>query len=337
MDKELKRLKRLVVAEWIEFKQISEDEYLVVDLLEDAEEAEDAEENTVSAEIFQFAKKLDGKTSPYKIDPEKPKGVVDLYLAILESYGVLRDKRYLSKEKGDIHLTVLKTKTTTTSRMVALALNTLLMISFLPVFLLSINKYLMTADSIVLTPNVAGMYLSLIVGTTVHEIAHYLACIGYGGSAFEIGVFLQYVIPGAYVLINPQIIKKRLRRVQVFAAGIEADLLLTGIYIFIACRFDFLNSFFMSAALVNIVNMFLNLAFFKGVDGTAVIGDLLGAEEIYSQSRVATSKYKWKKYLKNMGIHGKAVLFVSYLFRVIQIFFPLMIISGICVVVIWAI
>ena len=103
MDKELKRLKRLVVAEWIEFKQISEDEYLVVDLLEDAEEAEDAEENTVSAEIFQFAKKLDGKTSPYKIDPKIPEGVVDLYLAILESYGILRDKRFLSKEKGDIH------------------------------------------------------------------------------------------------------------------------------------------------------------------------------------------------------------------------------------------
>ena len=55
-----------------------------------------------------------------------------------------------------------------------------------------------------------GSIFGLLVGIFLHELGHMFACIAYGGEVFEVGVMLQFFLPGAYVLMNKNRIKNRL-------------------------------------------------------------------------------------------------------------------------------
>ena len=76
-----------ILANWIRFKKISDNEYKIINLLYDEEIAADAY-------TVWFARQLNGKRNPYQIDRNKPKKDVALLLDELEAENIIRDKRF---------------------------------------------------------------------------------------------------------------------------------------------------------------------------------------------------------------------------------------------------
>lgn len=322
-------MKYPTLANWIRFKQISDDEFEIIDLLHDEKIQTDV--NTVW-----FARQLNGKRNPYQIDKNKSKEDVDLLLGELEAENVIRDKRFFSKFFLFLLVTVWRPKVTPIFRMVSFIINGLLLISFLPLLAFSIFYFLYFTYDINFGYMVVGSVVGMLIGLVMHELGHMFACLAYGGRVFEVGVMLQFLLmPGAYVLMNESNIKKRMKRVQVSAAGIEMNLVLTAIFLILSARFEVLSGFFLGAAIQNVFLALLNLTLVDGFDGMAIMSELLGVEYVVSKAkRITKSKFKRKK-LEKDGVSGKATIAVCYALRGIQIALPLIFALNIMGVITW--
>ena len=322
-------MKYPTLANWIRFKQISDDEFEIIDLLHD-------EKFQTNVYTVWFARQLNGKRNPYLIDKGKSKEDVDLLLEELEAENVIRDKRFFSKFFLFLLVTVWRPKVTPIFRMASFIINGLLLISFLPLLSFSIFYFLYYTYDINFDYMIVGSVAGMLIGLILHELGHMFACIAYGGRVFEVGVMLQFLLmPGAYVLMNESNIKKRMKRVQVSAAGIEMNLVLTSIFLILSARFEVLSGFFLGAAIQNVFLALLNLTFVDGFDGMTIMSELLGVECIVSKAkRITKSKYKRKR-LEKDGISGKATIAVSYILRGIQIALPLIFALNIMGVISW--
>lgn len=307
-----------VLADWIRFKRISEDEYLIIDLLYDQKIETDAD-------TVWFARQLDGKRNPYEIGRQRPGLDVSLLLDELEAEHIIRDKRFLSKFFLYLLVTVWKPRVTTGLRLLAFFVNGLLLVSWLPLLAFSIyfavnNLYNLSGDYIVL-----GTFFGLAVGMVMHELGHMFACLAYGGRVFEVGVMLQFLLPGAYVLLNSSNIKKRMRRIQVSAAGVEMNFMLAAVFLILTVPFANLSGFFLGAAIQNAFLGFINLTFVNGFDGMAIMSELLGTDELMDKVKSIIKSKRKRNRLLNDGVSGKATVVACYALKAIQVALPLII------------
>lgn len=322
-------MKYPTLANWIRFKKVSENEFEIIDLLHD-------EKIQTDAYTVWFARQLNGKRNPYRIDKNKTREDVDLLLGELEAENVIRDKRFFSKFFLFLLVTVWRPKVTQNFRIASFIINGLLSISFLPLLAFSIFYFLYYTYDINFDYVIVGSVVGMLIGLVMHELGHMFACLAYGGRVFEVGVMLQFLLmPGAYVLMNESNIKKRMKRVQVSAAGIEMNLILTAIFLILSVRFEVLSGFFLGAAIQNVFLALLNLTLIDGFDGMAIMSELLGIEYAVSKAkRITKSKLKRKK-LEKDGISGKATIAVCYALRGIQIALPLIFALNIVGVITW--
>lgn len=305
-----------VLADWIRFKRISEDEYLIIDLLNDKKIETDAD-------TVWFARQLDGKRNPYEIGRQRPGVDVSLLWDELEAEHVIRDKRFLSKFFLYLLVTVWKPRVTAGLRLFSFFVNGLLLITWLPLLVFSVcyavnNLYDLSGDYIVL-----GTLFGLAVGIVLHELGHMFACLAYGGRVFEVGVMLQFLLPGAYVLLNSSNIKKRMRRIQVSAAGVEMNFVLTSVFLLLSVAFVELSGFFFGAAIQNAFLGFLNLTFVNGFDGMTIMSELLGTDELMDKVKSILKSRRKMKILVDGGVSGKATLAACYALKAIQVALPL--------------
>lgn len=322
-------MKHPTLANWIRFKKVSENEYEIVDLLHD-------EKIQTDAYKVWFARQLNGKRNPYRIDKNKSKEEVDLLLRELEAENVIRDKRFFSKFFLFLLVTVWQPKVTNNFRIASYIVNGLLLISFLPLSVFSIFYFLYYTYDINFDYMIVGSITGMLIGLVMHELGHMFACLAYGGRVFEVGVMLQFLLmPGAYVLMNESNIKKRMRRVQISAAGIEMNLLLSALFLIFSVNFEMLSGFYIAAAIQNIFLALLNLTLVDGFDGMSIMGELLGVENVINKARRITRfKFKRKK-LENDGVSGNATIAVCYVLRGIQIALPLILALNIVGVITW--
>lgn len=311
-------MKYPALANWIRFKKVSYDTYEIHDLIHES--------------IFEtteywvwFAKQLDGKTNPYRIDREMPREKIDRMLKAFKENDVIRDSRFLSKSLLSTLFTVWTPNVTKKMRRVSYVLNALLLISVIPMLVFSIFYFVNYIGDISMDYIISGSLIGMLLGMIMHEMGHMIAGLAYGGQVFEVGAMFQFLIPGAYVLMSQENIKQRMKRIQVSAAGIEMNLLLTAIFVILSVQFEVLSGFFLGAAINNALLAFLNLTFVDGFDGMSIIGELLGVEELVSKAKRIT-KSKWKRSkLQKDGVSGNATIVACYIFKVIQIALPLII------------
>ena len=166
--------------------------------------------------------------------------------------------------------------------------------------------------------------LGVFLGMILHESAHGAAALAYGGRVYEMGVSIQYFIPGAYTLMDHCRIKKRLRRVQVMAAGVESNFWLAGVFLILCCRFPLHHTMFFMIAVQNLLLGTLNLLFINGVDGGRILCELLGdPNSIEKAIRVTTSRRElcslWKR-----GASGRVKAAVCFILSAGQISWPLL-------------
>ena len=282
-----------------------------------------------------FISNLDGKTNPYEIDKDLPVECVDELLNDLDEMELLRHPRVYDKSFVEIYLTLWIPYITKSMRSIAHFVNFFLRLLWLPVLVTSIvfsvNKLTYLSDKYV----IIGLIIGLLVGIVFHEFGHMCACLSYGGQVFEFGVFLKFLIPGAYVLMDDTKIKSRMKKVQIYSAGVETNLFLAGIFLSLCVCFPNLSGMFFGAFSINIVNVLLNLILADGLDGMEIMTQLLGTESLDKHSRrLVRNKSRRAKLSKNRLVN-KGYSAVCCIINVLQISISVIIILSVFEEVLW--
>ncbi len=309
----------------------ADDTYIINDYLLD-------ERYTLDWFLAEFALQLDGKTHPYDVDRTIPTDTVDEMLDKLRSYDLLRERRFEYLGLGRILFSLIifrKHKSNVRpARIICFFLNWLLLISFLPMLAFgaySFHDRFVTGDFLI-----TGLIVGTMIGLVLHECCHAISCCGYGGTVHEAGVMVSYfIIPGAYVMINTSDIKNRLRRAQVNAAGVEMNLLIAGLSLYLASVYYDIGGFMLGCAIANGFTAFINLSCTFGLDGEHILGNLIGDDNFLSNSfTTVTGKY-YRRILSRKGISGRALILASYIMVSTQFSLIILLITSLVGLIIW--
>ncbi len=281
---------------------------------------------SLPSELIIWAQKLDGKTSPYRIDKSLNVKTVREMVDILIDYDCIRKSRVLIKSFGNFLFSIyIPQKITPKMRVFAWFYNKALQLSFLPMLFFGIFMFFTRSD---FSTDDVGFYtgtlLGLVTALTLHEISHALATLACSnGRLFEIGIGIQNFMPLGYALIDVSQIKNKLDRTQVYLAGVESNILLCGVFLSLT-PFGNCDDFFLGAALQNAFLGLFNLVFRNGVDGASVISELLGNRKLnfISKSREIVWQKKKRRKVLSTGLNGYAIFTTACIFQVLQLSLP---------------
>lgn len=317
-------MKYPMMNNFLTFKRIDSDTYEVSDYL--SEKCWEIDKYLVC-----FLRKLNGKRNPYTIDREQDKDSVDKILFLFKKEGLIRQKRFSWNGFGSCLYTVCIPRIRNIHRYLAKLLNRFLMILYIPSIMLGIfvfvnHLYGNTAGSFCI---LKGTLLGMISGLILHELAHANACIAYGGRVFEFGVMLYWLLPGAYVYIDYCEVKNRFKRIQINAAGLEMNLLLSGLFMCMSCSGRLDSFLLIQASVVNLVFAIINISLIMGIDGMNICSEILGVENFAVHALELLMDRREKRRLRRKGINGRAVIAASYIIAIFQLLLPLIFIINV--------
>lgn len=303
-----------MVKPWLEFHRVSNDEYEIEN--EIAPRKTDEESLRLPGYFIDFMQKLNGKTNPYKINPSIDKQSVRTYLRFLSKQGYLRDE-VRNRDVGRFAFSVIKFDGKPNDSAAAALLNLFLTLSWIPVLVCGIFLGVKVWNNYDVFDNtfLFGILFGLLIGLSLHEAGHTIAAKAYRAPVYEIGIRISF-IPAAYTLMKETTVKNRLKRTHIYAAGVEANFLLAGLffataYFIPSCG---IRTFFFYAGLENILLGIGNFCFFLPLDGFKIITTLLGADDmVWSMFIAFFMPSTWKEQLEK-GPSGLArMLSVSFL------------------------
>lgn len=303
-----------MVKPWLEYHRVSDGEYEIENEIVSGEI--DEEPLRLPDYFVDFMQKLDGNTNPYKIDPSIDKRTVRAYLRFLSKKGYLRDG-FRNRDVGRLAFSVVRFDGKPKYSKTAVFLNLFLSLSWIPILVCGIvlsvkvwNNYDVFGDAYMI-----GLLFGLLIGLSLHEAGHAIAAKAYQAPVYEIGIRIS-LIPAAYTLMKETAVKNRLKRTHIYAAGVETNFLLAGLF-FAAAYFIpgyGIRTFFFYAGLENILLGVANFCFFLPLDGFKMITTLLGADDmVWSMLIALIMPSTWKEQL-GKGPSGLArMLSVSFL------------------------
>lgn len=307
------------VNNYLTFKKITPDEYEVTNYLTD-------EKWILCTEYLQFLCSLDGHTDPYEWEGTFTRQDIDELLCELREEEMLQPrKRVLTGGIGNMAITLGVPKCGKRVRAVATVFNYALL-SFWAAVLLSgiILRYFGDKSTGFRGGNSwYGLLLGGVPGMILHEAAHACAALSYGAKVFEFGIMSMRFMPGAYVSLEENKVKDCMKRIQIYAAGVEMNFLLAGVFL-IASVISKAHSYtFLSAAAVNIVLGLFNLSLVDGLDGMHILSEVMGIDCLMNRAKEIIKSKRKKQRLRKSGVNGHAVILASYILLIFQIAFPL--------------
>lgn len=313
------------------FKQNPDNTYTIKNYLND-------EETTVGSGVVDFLRQLDGYTHPYDIDPSLEPDFVDELLDSFREVGFIRESLFYKESAGTylyaLYIPKNRTNKMRPARIICFFVSWLILLSWAPLLGLGIYSFVngqLSSDYLMF-----GMVLGTIVGAFLHEISHAISACAYGGRIFEIGVMLShFVMPGAYVLMDQTPVKRKLRRAQINAAGIEMNLLLAGAFFCFASTNYQYSGLLFGCALANVFLGLLNMTVAFGLDGEHVMGNLIGDDNFAGKSIITVLGKNERSLLKKKGINGQALIVASYIMGLSQVSLLVIIIANVIGVISW--
>ena len=279
----------------------------------------------VERRVYDFAVQLDGAT-----DPRAIRGYTSAEraacLKALRRMRLLRQSRILEKPFGTVMVTLFYRDINLRLGRIAAVWSRIVRLGFLPVLVASF--IIRGRANLSWEGSVAGGYVfGLLSGLALHELSHAAACIDCGGVVREIGFMIRFFIPGAYVLMLPEEIPNRFKRIRVYAAGCEMNLLLCGCAYTLSAFLPF-DAFYTACGITNLLLAAINLCFFFGLDGSRIIGELLGSDTFMTDVwRILFSGGACVRLLKKP--YGAAILSAGAILLACQITAPLLILHEI--------
>jgi len=310
------------------YKKCDENSVEVTDYLAD-------ETYIMNTEEARYVRKLDGKTHPYSIKTNLSVEEIDALIDELDNCDLLKESNVWISCSDTYMRTIWEPKWTLGKRLLAFLYNNLLMISWLPVLIIGIimfkeNIFLIEDDMMWL-----GHIIGLAFGIILHEFGHAFAGVSYGAKVFEMGVMrMYYMMPGAYVIMDENKVKNKLKRVQIYAAGVETNLLLAGVFLILSSVFTSLSGMFLIAAIQNGFLAVMNLTLIKGLDGMAIVNELLGIEDVAESASDVILNRGLRIDLREHGLFGKATIAACYLVGIFQVALPVLLILNVLEVIV---
>lgn len=262
-----KKGKYPVMANWLLTKRVG-DEYRVKNVLIE-------KEFLMNRSAFMILKSLDGKTNPYEIVGYTPTEI-DETVEYLKKHLLVRtrNEKLVGKNGLEIKTLYIPRKRRNKSKILG-GFNMLFMLGCIPSFLLGMKNLAGNMENISQNISLVLIMVLLMVSLMFHECAHVVSCLCYGGTFFEAGILKKsFYIAGTYVLIDCSNAKPR-ERMQVALAGVEANILLAGVLLYIASKGGELSGEFFVAAIQNTLLAICNLSIKDGFDGCTVLGEIL--------------------------------------------------------------
>lgn len=231
----------------------------------------------IGTDIVRFMNKLDGKTDPFMINTCLSDFEIEEVLDFLWANELVTKKKWKKIGFLTYGIPLFKVKTTQKMRIVSKILNFLLMISFVPIFIVGLYAVKDIYSISMVDKNdfsyLLGLCVGTALGTILHEGAHASAGLGYNAHLFTCGIMIG-ITPGAYVELDDEHIKSSLKKAQISAAGIEMNLLLCGISMICMCLFNSALSLLGGIAFSNLLLASVNLLPIIGVDGSQIVNNL---------------------------------------------------------------
>ena len=302
---------------WLVFSRKNQYEYDVHDCLYD-------EDFTIGVTIAAFARKLNGHRNPYSINMGLTKAEINHMLKQLREHDLLRYGMSLDAGSG-AHYTLWFIKRNPLLIKVARLWNCSLMLSWLPVFIFGVLFFIRDLPIINTDCMWLGNIFGIIFGALLHELGHAFAGLTYGARVFEIGIMINALLPGAYVLMDSQSVQSKMKRIQIYAAGVESNALFAGVCLLIACAIPYAGAFLLNAAIGNIILALVNITFGGGLDGASILSELLGIENLVEDTKKVVLNRRIRRKLRSKGMPGYALIAVSVVVQILQITIPVII------------
>lgn len=149
--------------------------------------------------------------------------------------------------------------------------------------------------------------------------------------AAVVNMILLLLLPGAYVIMDEKNVKRTVRRIQIYAAGVEANLMLTGICLFLAAVVPPLFWMFSQAALSNGFLAVFNLSVMGGLDGMKIFSEVMGSRDLLETVLDVLLPDGGEKQVLMWGINGCALKIASVVVLLFHLAFVCTIIMNIAV------
>lgn len=229
-------------------------------------------------EAARFLHALDGETDPYRISSYMSREEVDQLLEVLEDEWLLADDdKIIPLGFGTALIPLWTPKITRWYRLIGSLWNKILLFCWIPVFICGIWIFLMQDwNESWNTLGIVERFFIVIIGVALHELSHIAACLSYGGRFYELGIMTYCFFPGAYVMITFDNVKKRMKRVQISAAGIESNVLLAGVCLCLLKTGWINTTALLYGAFINVLLAVGNCSLIGDLDGMGICEELLG-------------------------------------------------------------
>lgn len=278
-------------------------------------------------EAARFLHALDGKTDPYKISAYMSREEVNQLLEVFEDEWLLADDddKIIPLGLGTALIPLWTPKITRWYRLIGSLWNKILLFCWIPVFICGVWIFLRQDwNESWNALGIVALYLIIIVGGGLHELSHIAACLSYGGRFYELGIMLDYFLPGAYVMITFDNVKKRMKRVQISAAGIESNVLLAGICLCLLKTGWINTTALLYGAFINVLLALENCSLIEGLDGMGICEELLG-KGFLKKAKLLLKDSRGRARLRKRGINGEITIIACYLIVILQISLPIFI------------
>ena len=264
---------------------------------------------------LKFLLNLDGRTNPYTmpcvITAGYSWGRITQMLQEFSDCGLTRSSMCLEHSFTSLYRTVYIPKKQHSDSIWWKILNMILWTTFLPAIAGGLLLFLSSGLSLRFDLCLyLGLLAGFLAGSVLHEFGHVIATLATGGNVYEVGVSLTcLVFPGAYAAAKGKESASPLQKAQIYAAGMEENLMIAGIMLILsACGLPY-PEFFAGIAIANMLLTLDNLLFIRGLDGCRILSVFFGLDiSISAASRyMLFNRRKRRRLIKN-GCPGKASL-----------------------------
>lgn len=260
-------------------------------------------------------------------EPFKPPYNDPQILADLKKYGLTETPRFMRVERETLFI-LIKLNKKFKHRNIFKVLNMFLPIVSVSIFVLGVcqpgikNVHVGDECSMPLL-----IFLSM-CSVILHEAGHLLAAISAGQKIDHIGITFWSIIPtGAYISVDDKINSRKSEQMQFGLAGIEVNLLITGIcLILIGRHYDWAYEL-VNIAFFNIILIIGNIVPIPGLDGEKALSVLCGISSIGKVAQKSLFDKKRRQRLLRTGWSGYVCFFIFCLvmfLRVIPLLFLLL-------------
>ncbi len=273
---------------------------------EDSDEVEyyvensEGEEFEISYELYRALLRADG-TRPLRL-----KNCGRNMIAELKEYGLIRTSRFVSDENVFNRFIIFPIGARAKKyRPLCRLVNMFLPMTSVWLFIIGVFLRWMVSIPYCFEFSIVSYYVLFFLSIIAHEFGHLIAGISAGYKFTDAGILLLGIFPiGAYVAHEDKKNAEMKDKLQMALSGIQANLLLVGIFLIGSVLFPTMYNILIVVANINVVLVCLNLLPAEGLDGESALSAILGVDSITKTAEEWIMNRKRRRKLLHSGVKG---------------------------------